>query len=599
MKKKIYKNIRNTGLIVLMGLMGLMQTGCSDFLEIEPLNEIIMDKFWTEKADVDNIIAGCYSGMQDAKVVKRMMVWGEFRSDNIGVGQNINKDNSLEKVLKENIDAKNEYTKWECFYNVINRCNTVIKYAPGVAAADPGYTQNELQANIAEVTALRALCYFYLIRAFRDVPYSSEAFTDDDQTMDLPATKFNDVLDSLIISLENVKGMAVRRYPTTKPLYQSGRVTQDMIYALLCELYLWKKDYQKCIQYADLVIESKKEIAENNKKSSNSSELGIGKNSSSDNEERFNGYPLISELSTTNMYGNAFEKLFCSDDYSKLYDQEIIFQLIYDDDPHANSMPANGAINDFYGNATSNVGLVAPSDFLIDDIGKTSQRNIFADRNKKVDTRLYENCNVDDKAVNKFATRAIEINTAAKATDPKASYGRYYTEGQNGSNWVIYRLTDIMLMKAEALTQMLREGSDQETVDFNKPYLDQAFTLVNAVNKRSVCQSTLTDTLQRGDYATKSQMEDLVYQERQRELMFEGKRWFDLVRISQRTGTTATLSSVALRKVTTGGSLISNKLAKMDAIYWPYNYEELKVNKNLQQNPAFGSGEKSVFEVAE
>ena len=188
MKKKIYKNIRNTGLIVLMGLMGLMQTGCSDFLEIEPLNEIIMDKFWTEKADVDNIIAGCYSGMQDAKVVKRMMVWGEFRSDNIGVGQNINKDNSLEKVLKENIDAKNEYTKWECFYNVINRCNTVIKYAPGVAAADPGYTQNELQANIAEVTALRALCYFYLIRAFRDVPYSSEAFTDDDQTMDLPAT---------------------------------------------------------------------------------------------------------------------------------------------------------------------------------------------------------------------------------------------------------------------------------------------------------------------------------------------------------------------------------------------------------------------------
>ena len=30
-------------------------------------------------------------------------------------------------------------------------------------------------------------------------------------------------------------------------------------------------------------------------------------------------------------------------------------------------------------------------------------------------------------------------------------------------------------------------------------------------------------------------MEKLVYKERQRELMFEGKRWYDLVRISRRT----------------------------------------------------------------
>jgi hypothetical protein len=51
-----------------------------------------------------------------------------------------------------------------------------------------------------------------------------------------------------------------------------------------------------------------------------------------------------------------------------------------------------------------------------------------------------------------------------------------------------------------------------------------------------------------------------------------------------------------LSKVTTGGTLIQNKLAKMDAIYWPYNNEELKVNKNLVQNPAFGSGENGSYE---
>ena len=166
--EKIYrKTIVAIATVVSIGAAGTIGlTSCSDFLQIEPQNEIILEKFWTEKSDVENIVAGCYSGMQDEGVMRRMMVWGEFRSENIGIGIGINNDTDLEKVLKENIDAKNGYTSWTGFYNVINRCNTVLKYAPQVADSDPAYTQSELSANIAEVTALRSLCYFYLIRAF-------------------------------------------------------------------------------------------------------------------------------------------------------------------------------------------------------------------------------------------------------------------------------------------------------------------------------------------------------------------------------------------------------------------------------------------------
>ena len=593
MKKMIY-NIKKIGLMGLMGFMGMMNTGCSDFLEIEPLNEIIFDKFWTEKADVDGIIAGCYSAMQDENVVKRMMVWGEFRSDNIGIGKNIDRDASLEKVLKENIDAKNAYTTWDMFYNVINRCNTVMKYAPGVAAKDPAYTQSELNTNLAEMVGLRSLCYFYLIRAFRDVPYVTEPYTDDDQEMELPATKFDDVLDSLIVSLEGVKDQAVKRYPTTSPLYQTGRITQDAIYAMLCEMYLWKKDYQNCIKYADLIVESKKLIAEENRLSSKTS----SSSTSNTQEERFNGFPLISDYISSGYYGEAYEKLFGYDDYAKTYNQEIIFQLIFDDTPISSSMTSNNAVGTFYGNRTDAVGLVAPADFLLEEVTTAiesySKRVVFAASNKLVDSRLYENCNTENKSIHKFTTRSITIN-ATQTTKVTASYGSLYSANDIGSNWIIYRLTDIMLLKAEALTQMLREGSDQETIDYNTPILDQAFTLVNAVNKRSVCEQQLVDTLVRTDYGTKSQMETLVFQERQRELMFEGKRWFDLVRLCQRNGNTQALSEAALRKVTTGGSIIANKLTKMDAIYWPYNYEELKVNSKLEQNPAFSSGENDSY----
>ena len=585
MNTKIYK-------IALAICMTCGFASCSDFLEIEPQNEIILEKFWNEKADVDAIIGGCYSALQDEGVIKRMMVWGEFRSDNISVGRNIQQDGSLEKVLKENIDAKNTYTDWSGFYEVINRCNTVIKYAPGVAEVDPAYTQSELQANIAEMVALRSLSYFYLIRTFRDVPFSREAYTDDDQKMDLPATKFDAVVDSLIDDLESVKNNAVKRYPVTKPLYQTGRVTQDFIHALLCELYLWKKDYQNCIRYADMVIAAKKVIYEENRLQKTSSTIS----QTNDVEEKYNGYPLVSNSSQVNYFGDAYDTLFGYDnDNQDELNQEIIFQLIFDDDPQGSSMRQNGAVNTFYGNSQSNIGFVAPSDFIFDDYDE-KKGEVWAEKNKKLDSRIFFDCDVDDKSINKYKTRTLTIESASSSSTPRYSYGSTYPQNQNGSNWIIYRLSDIMLMKAEALTQQMREGSDADVVEYNKPLLSQAFSLVNAINKRALCQSKLADTLLATDYTTKSLMEELVYQERQRELMFEGKRWDDLVRISQRTGNTQKLSTAARRKATTGADLIANLLAKMDAIYWPYNLDEIKVNSNLVQNPAFSSGEDTSYQ---
>ena len=576
-------------------------TSCSDFLDIEPLNEIVLENFWNEKADVDGIIAGCYSGLQSDALVRRMIIWGEVRSENIGAGLNSTDDANLLNVLNENIMATNGYTSWDGFYNIINRCNTVIKYAPRVADNDPSYTDSELQANIAEMVALRSLCYFYLIRTFRDVPYSTEAFTDDDQKFDLPATKFDAVLDSLINDLESVKGQAVKYYPTTTPLYQTGRITQDAIHAMLCEMYLWKKDYQKCIYYADLVIASKKTMAEEIQAMgggtsgylSGSSSTGTG------TFDRYNGFPLVSEQVMSGYYGNAYSALFGSDVESERAQarQEIIFQLIFKDDPSGNNMLSNSAVNVFYGHTNVLRGYLAPSDYLIDDIAKESGRTIFADKNKNIDARIYENCNKLYKRINKYTTQSVLIQAAGTSSSPTSvTYNNLYSDGNNGANWVIYRLTDIMLLKAEALAQTMREGSDNETIAFNAPILAQAFRLVNAVNKRSVCQTTLQDTLVATDYNTKSQMEELVLQERQRELMFEGKRWYDLVRRSQRDGNTQTLVNAALRKVTTGSSLIQNKLTKMDAIYWPYNNDEIKVNKHLVQNPAFSSGEDNNYQ---
>ena len=155
-----------------------------------------------------------------------------------------------------------------------------------------------------------------------------------------------------------------------------------------------------------------------------------------------------------------------------------------------------------------------------------------------------------------------------------------------------------MLLKAEALCQQMVEGNDSIALATNKPKLDAAFQLVNAINKRAICKATLADadTLKPANYTTKHLMEELVIRERQRELMFEGKRWYDLVRYAMRENSTARIMSAASKRDDVNKQFVQSFFKKMDAIFWPYNNEEMKVNQNLIPNPAFSSGESTSME---
>ena len=551
-------------------------TSCSDFLQIEPKEIIVLDKYWDEEADVEGVVAGCYSSMQTQSVISRMMVWGEFRSDNIVGGRNYENDIQIANIFKENINASNTYAKWGDFYNVINRCNIVLKYAPEVAQKDPSYTPSKLNATIAEVSALRDLMYFYLIRSFCDVPYITEPYLDDNQQMDIPASSFDDVLTSLIEDLESKQSMAVKRYPLTQTYYQRGRITQDAIHALLADLYLWKQDYANVVRYADMVINAKLDEYE--------TEMRKRMSSANGGNELIDGYPLISDAYTTgNYYGTAFEGIFGSGNSS-----ESIFELIFMND---DDMLANGTVSSLYGNATTFPGLARPADFIGTDVSDESF-NIFL---SKYDVRFYENLQPvqgqsNTYGINKYVTSSAMVDLSK--AEIQSSYSSPYADGKCHSNWIIYRLTDVMLMKAEALVEMSPEGEDEYSKQQADTLLRQAFSIVNAINKRSNC-SKEDKNLVWDMYSSKSSMRNLVLEERQRELMFEGKRWYDLVRRSRRDGNTSYLVGTVSRKGTSGSGALSSKLSRMEAIYWPYHIDELKVNGNLKQNPAFGSGEDS------
>lgn len=546
-------------------------SSCSDFLDIEPRNLVILEQFWNEKTDVDNTVAGCYEGLQSINAVVRLMAWGEFRSDNITVGPDAERDDlHMYKFLQANIDPQNVYTDWSPLYSVINRCNTVIYYAPEVQKKDPSFSESDLRATIAEVSALRDLCYFYLIRTFKNVPLVMEAYTDDNQDMQVPATPFEEVLDQLIADLEKVKGDAVRRYPKDgeKRYYQTGRITRDAIYAMLCEMYLWKKDYEKCIEYADLIIEQKQKDAKE--------EEGT---LYSDMNRYFEGYPLIHDwMSQTGYYGNAFDEIFGEGN-----SDESIFELTY---MRNDNMLANGAVNAYYGYLDGSFyHRVSPSQYLLIDI----PNNLFKLFRNKYDSRNYESMVSGSSLIGKYVSTGALVEVATSTNNVTSAHSYSYAKDKNHSNWIIYRLTDIMLLKAEALVQLAADNDDEK--------LQEAFELVRVVNKRSIMKDkdriAASDMLSFPTEDAKTKMEEMVMQERQRELMFEGKRWFDLVRRSMRDGDNKYLSQQISNKGLQNAAIVTGMFeTTFDAIFLPCYLEEWKVNKKVWSNPAYTYEEK-------
>jgi hypothetical protein len=140
-------------------------------------------------------------------------------------------------------------------------------------------------------------------------------------------------------------------------------------------------------------------------------------------------------------------------------------------------------------------------------------------------------------------------------------------------------MSDILLMKAEALIER------NETTDW-----EEAFKLINIVYKRAnnVAPEATSGGLTFSDYSdSKIKMEDLVFQERHREFLFEGKRWFDLIRIARRDNNTERLIGYAIRKYKQDINVTKIKLMDPNYVYYPYAKSELKVNPLLKQNPAY------------
>lgn len=143
---------------------------------------------------------------------------------------------------------------------------------------------------------------------------------------------------------------------------------------------------------------------------------------------------------------------------------------------------------------------------------------------------------------------------------------------QSYAHWNFYRYADIVMMKAEALNEQ------------NKPL--EAWEIVKGIRTRA----SAWDFAGLPDSTSKTAMQDFILEERQREFAFEGKRWFDVLRVAKRNNyqrLDLLLNMAGLSIPPDRQQSAFAKLKDYDSHYLPVYFYELQTNKLLEQNPFY------------
>ena len=574
-----------------MIVASLMAASCVDTI-ILPDDMTVDEDFWKKKADVELMVNGAYVSMIDDNVMARLLVWGGLRSDELLPNTTLTGTlmEDLRDINLANIQTDNQFLSWGRIYNVINNCNIVLERAAAVMNEDPSYTEGDYQAHCSQMRALRSLCYFYLVRNFRDVPYTATAYMLSSQDPNIPQSAPADVLQHCIDDLLTAEKNAVMASAYTD-WRKVGYFTRDAIQALLADIYLWRAsvmhsaaDYEQAIAYCDKVIASKK------------------------SQHRMTGGEFEEKDYWLAEGRQSFRELFI---YQNA--EESIYEL------QINTNSRKQALCQYYNRINS--GNASPYLYASNIFKYGSETQVY---NEPVtaDWRGLMNTYNTDKTVGDFTgleirkyvsdTRTYLPNVTTAAAEQKT---RAYNSTGYHQNYIVYRLADVMLMKAEALTGLAllttADTDGAEASESTMGQLQQAFNLVRIINARSL--ENQSDSLRWvTKYQTPDAMEQLVLNERLRELCFEGKRWYDLLRYNYRhvTGVdyTTTLAdqqdrgvafvdnyvnmlNLMKRKLSSKGDAVASKMTTEPRLYLPVSQSDVKICPVLKQMPTYSSDE--------
>ncbi|MDN3669445.1 RagB/SusD family nutrient uptake outer membrane protein [Echinicola jeungdonensis] len=252
MKKMILKFSRKLtlALIVVMGFLG----GCS--LDEEVYSIYTPENFYSNEKEVLSSLSGVYRNFAQITGMGVEYRTLELSADQVVVHGKIQgwwANSSFEQLMEHEWDASHSYISgtWNTMFGTVGQANALI------ASLDASGLEN-IEGPRAELKALRAFAYFYLIDLFGNVPIFTAPKVDP---LNLPTQNTRvEVFDFIEKELEEALVDLPSQTEVGAEYY--GRFTKEAAYTLMAHLYLNAEvftgtaQYDKAVEYADKVIQS-------------------------------------------------------------------------------------------------------------------------------------------------------------------------------------------------------------------------------------------------------------------------------------------------------------------------------------------------------
>lgn len=438
-----------------------------DFLDMGPVSEIPADNMWQNQRDVNAGIAEIYASFRTA-LRTNWFCWGEMRSDNFVLYQEL--PSEYGKLILNQMTTDLPSTNWTTLYKVISNTNFAIRHIPDADITDQTLKNDYL----AQAYAMRALCYFYAVRVWGAVPVYLEPVDNIANAVVKGRTPREEVLRDVIIpDLELAESLINTANVERK------RISRNAIYAILADAQMWLGEWEAADATLDRFM------------SANGGPEGPGGRRVT---VRFQENIEDLKNSFVNALNNkAGDNNPTVDEYGE--ENEFIFVI------HHNTNEAGQSnysmIWSILGCGMGQGSTVVLSPKLQEVYEKASSR-------LPIDKRMeYYLCpsksSLESYQVHKYMANGSSVNY------------QDYINCQMA--YPIYRYTDLLFMQAE--------------VKANLDKWQDALNLIQFVLKRAGVESTLANV---SDFSTRDELIDYILDQKQIEMVGEGKRWFDLVR---------------------------------------------------------------------
>jgi tetratricopeptide (TPR) repeat protein len=475
--------------IILVLAAAVMLSSCKKFLQLTPDSQISASNFYNKKADFDNALLGAYATERALYSTTTSIYLSELSTDNTEISWS--SPSTDEMQFDQNaLTPTNAFINsiWRTCLTTIAQCNTILARIDAV-----DFDAASKDRIKGETKFLRAFNYFYLVRAFGNIPITDKEFKSPEEILaaDLtlqPAQKVYDVIISDLTSAETLLPVALNTDKT--------KASSATAKALLGKVYLTQHDYAKAAAKLKEVID-------------------------------LNQYSLVSTYKTlfTNGNNNLSESIF---------EIEFVSGKSLGNNYSAQFTPAITSMAIFTNNLQGG-GRIVPTLDLI---------------------KSYEAGDL---------RKSVSVSDSVLLISGQKSYARYGLKfvdfkavdlADGTITYTVLRYADVLLMYAEALNEL---NSTAAALDNIKPIRARAGL---AALPATLDQAAIRLALEK---------------ERRVEFLYEGHRWFDLVRTGR---------AKAVLNAHYASQGLSFSVEDYELIF-PIPQSEIDLNPAVKQNPNY------------